>query len=71
MSNKPWCCRLDMHQFVPVWNEDNQRYGAAAGAARTTRGARVALWTALPTSVALGSSPSGRRLVVVDCVSRA
>jgi hypothetical protein len=26
MSNKPWRCRFGIHDFVVVWNEDNQRY---------------------------------------------
>jgi len=26
MSDKPWRCRFGIHQFVVVWNEDNQRY---------------------------------------------
>jgi hypothetical protein len=26
MSSKPWRCRLGIHKFVVLWNEDNQRY---------------------------------------------
>ena len=26
MSNKSWRCRLGLHKFVVVWNEDNERY---------------------------------------------
>ena len=26
MSNKPWRCRIGMHQFVVLWTDDNHRY---------------------------------------------
>jgi len=54
MSNKPWRCRFGIHKFVFVYTPTTTiDTNAAAGAARTIRGAAVAHWTASTTSVGL------------------